>query len=170
MPARRNRPRTVQLLLLVIVVATAAIAFELYRRAGKRADGRIPVAATDVQPVPPGAPPVDPASVLQLPRVLPQTVKEYQEELRAIKRHLLASIPDRPEVYVQVAMIYLDLGQDQKALETWRHVRKLVANVALAHLGIGTILADRGENENAIGPLRKAVELQPGLAIASQLL
>ncbi len=168
--ARRNQTRTTRLLLLLVVVAVALTALGFYWWANEARHGRPRNGAADVQPVPLGAPPVDPIAVLRLPRKLPPTVDGYKTELRFIGKRLLESLPDRPEAHVQMALIWLDLGQDQKALDSWRDVLTLAPTFALAHLGIGTILADRGENDKAIGPLRAAIKLQPALENTYRLL
>ena len=110
-----------------------------------------------------GEPPVDAAAVLRLPRDLPETVEELNEEALAIGRLLVESVPDRPESHAQLAFAHLQLGQERAALTSWQEALARDEKFADAHLGMGVILEEQGENEQAIASYRKAIELNPAL-------
>jgi tetratricopeptide (TPR) repeat protein len=73
------------------------------------------------------------------------------------------SLPERPEAHAQMAFAYLQVGEDQAALESWRKAAEKDEKFADAYLGMGAILKELGENEQAITALRKAIELNPEL-------
>ena len=110
-----------------------------------------------------GAPPVDAATALGLPADPPKTVEELNEEILAVARHLVESLPDEPESHTQMAFAYMEVGQDKKSLESWLEALARDEKYSTAHLGIGAFYAERGENEKAMVSLRRAVELDPGL-------
>jgi tetratricopeptide (TPR) repeat protein len=108
-----------------------------------------------------GEPPVDAAKVLGLPHDPPQTVEGFKEESLATARHLVESLPDRPESYAQMAFAHLQVGQDRAALESWRKALEKDEKYADAYLGMGAILKDLGEDEQATTSFRKTIELNP---------
>lgn len=118
-------------------------------------------AESNEPPMPLGEPAVDAAAVLGLPTQLPQTAEEFHAEALAVGRRLVDSLPDEPEAHAQLAMAYLQVGQDRQALASWRAAVAKDERFSQAHLGLGTILADLGETDQAIRALRKAVDLAP---------
>lgn len=120
-------------------------------------------AALSEPPIPLGEPPVDASVVLRLPAPLPRTAEEFGEEALAVGQRLVESLPDESEAHAQLAMAYLQVGQDRAALASWRAAVARDERFSQGHLGIGTILADQGETDQAIAALRKAIELDPEL-------
>ncbi len=110
-----------------------------------------------------GEPPLDAATVLRLPSAPPKSVEELNEEILAVARHLVESLPNEPESHTQMAFACMEVGQDKKSLESWLEALARNEKYSTAHLGIGAFYAERGENEKAIVSLRRAVELDPDL-------
>ena len=110
-----------------------------------------------------GEPPVDAAAVLRLPGALPGTVEQLNSEVLAIARLLVASLPERPESHAQAAYAHLQLGQEREALRCWQDALARDGNFADAHLGIGVLLEEQGDNEQAIASYRRAIALNPSL-------
>lgn len=79
---------------------------------------------------------------------------------------VLASNPDHPEALRLEAGILSLRGQHAQAIKTMQQAVAQRADDALYHNTLGTVLADAGEFDGAIAALRRATELQPGLATA----
>ncbi|MHB8898544.1 MAG: tetratricopeptide repeat protein [Thermoguttaceae bacterium] len=158
------RRRMTWLAAVAILCLTAATAsyFVFFRESGDAAGlGIATPAALPVRPL--GEPPVDASGVLQLPPDAPMTVEQLNEEILAVGRHLVESLPDEPESHTQMAFACMEVGQDQKSLESWLEALAKDENYATGHLGIGAYYAERGENEKAVASLRRAIELDPQL-------
>ena len=79
---------------------------------------------------------------------------------------VLASNPDHPEALRLEAGILSLRGQHAQAIKTLQRAVAQRGDDALYHNTLGTVLADAGDFDGAIVALRRAAELQPGLATA----
>ncbi len=120
----------------------------------------------DVHRLPPGDPPLDAAGVLGLSPQLPQTVPEINEEILAVGKLVVTTLPQRPEAHAQMAVAHLQVGQDRAALESWQRALEQNPSFAEGHLGMGVLLKEFGEDEAAIESMSKAVEVNPELESA----
>lgn len=107
-----------------------------------------------------GEPPVDAPTVLGVPAHLPQTTEQFNEELLAIGRCLVKSLPNETEAQCQMALIYSEIGRIQEVLESWKQALALNEAYPAAYLGIAAVYAEQGENDQAIVALRRALELE----------
>ncbi|TVS09488.1 MAG: tetratricopeptide repeat protein [Planctomycetaceae bacterium] len=113
--------------------------------------------------LPPGDPPLDAAAVLGLNPQVPQTVSEINEEILAVGKLVMTTLPQRPEAYAQMAVAHLQVGQERAALESWQRALEQNPSFAEGHLGMGVLLKEFGEDEAAIASLSKAIEVNPEL-------
>ncbi len=113
--------------------------------------------------LPPGDPPLDAAAVLSLNPELPQTVAEINQEILAVGNLVVTTLPQRPEAHAQMAVAYLQVGQERAALESWQQALAQNASFAEGHLGMGVLLKEFGEDEAAIASLSRSIEVNPKL-------
>jgi tetratricopeptide (TPR) repeat protein len=116
--------------------------------------------------LPPGAPPLDAAAVLGLNPQVPQIVSEINEEILAVGKRVVTTLPQRPEAHAQMAVAHLQIGQDRAALESWQRALEQNPSFAEGHLAVGVLLKEFGEDEAAIASLSKAIEVNPELESA----
>lgn len=94
--------------------------------------------------------------------------KEHRksEAIAALKR-ALEKAPAFAEVYWALALLYNERGDGyDKAIATAEEGLQLAGQSGYGHFVLGFVLCSRGDNENAKTALRKAIELDPGLAHA----
>ena len=68
--------------------------------------------------------------------------------------------------YINLANLYLNLGNNNKAEELYRKVLKIKKNSELGHLNLGTLLIDNGKFKEAKKLLQKVIEINPKSAYA----
>lgn len=160
-PQPRGRFRMVWMA-AVIGVAVAAILTYLTWDAPQDLVSELEVLG-DGPRLPPGDPPLDAAAVLGLNPQVPQTVAEINQEILAVGKLVVTTLPQRPEAHAQMAVAYLQVGQERAALESWQQALAQNASFAEGHLGMGVLLKEFGEDEAAIASLSKAIEVNSEL-------
>jgi tetratricopeptide (TPR) repeat protein len=119
---------------------------------------------------PPGKPPIDAAVALHLSAELPQTAEELNEELLVVGRQLVESLPNEAEAHSQMAFAYAEVGQHDKAIESWECALAQDETYSPAQLAIAVLEAERGQNDEAVTALRRVIVLDPESEEAYQLL
>ena len=94
--------------------------------------------------------------------------KEHRKsEAIAAFKHALEKAPAFAEVYWALALLYNERGDGYaKAIAMAEKGLQLAGQSGYGHFVLGFVLCSRGDNENAKTALRKAIELDPGLAHA----
>lgn len=87
-------------------------------------------------------------------------------------RQALALDPKRPEIYYLMAAVVYEKRDAQGAIELLRKAlaQPMYLNPEHAHLALGRIYLDQAQVDEALGEFRKAVDLQPELALAQNAL
>ena len=79
----------------------------------------------------------------------------------ALCDEVLAAQPDHPDALYLSAQIYRTAGALEEAEDLYRRVCQLVSDQSVAWSGLGAVLFDRLEFEQAKSPLLKAIRLDP---------
>jgi tetratricopeptide (TPR) repeat protein len=70
--------------------------------------------------------------------------------------------PDNAEAHNSLGLVYVQTGQDEKAIAAFRQAIKLRPDYADAHQNLGAVLTT-SDTEEAVRELEMAIKLQPGL-------
>ncbi len=97
-------------------------------------------------------------------------LKQYDEAVEAYNRAILLK-PEDPFFYQSVARIYLDSGQAEMAEESYRKAANLTADTnpkeaATNYYNMGVIHINGGRNTKAMEAMKKALEIDPDMALA----
>jgi tetratricopeptide (TPR) repeat protein len=79
---------------------------------------------------------------------------------------LLEVEPDRADLHDNAALIYLSLGESEKAIAHLSESLRINPHVAAAHYNLGTALIASGRLDEALTRLRRALEIQPDYVLA----
>jgi tetratricopeptide (TPR) repeat protein len=74
--------------------------------------------------------------------------------------------PDRADLHDNAALIYLWLGESDRAIAHLRESVRIKPNFAPARYNLGTALIAGGRLEEALTQLRRALEIQPDYVLA----
>lgn len=91
-------------------------------------------------------------------------------EAEAIFRHILNADPDQGDALHLLALVHKSAGRHAEARALFERVLRLRPDMSDARLNFASFLKARGENDQAASHLRAAVALDPGVALAWQLL
>jgi len=83
-----------------------------------------------------------------------------------ILRRLRRRYPDNPQVYCLLGLLHLHLGNDDLALEAFRHQVQLAPNSPFGHCGMGMAYHSLGRHVEAVSALRRAVRIDPDFWLA----
>jgi len=91
-------------------------------------------------------------------------VRKKGERYAALgRKRLEEGRPDDCRSLLDLASQEQELGHHERAIDLWvRHIDRFPED-ASAYLGLGVSLSAIGSHEGALGPLKKAMELDPGL-------
>jgi tetratricopeptide (TPR) repeat protein len=83
----------------------------------------------------------------------PETVRAYQRSIDLYRRALTMARQSAPDVYQQLAKLYLRVGQSQQGLEAAQQARQLAPNDPAVHRTLAGILLDAGRDQDALAAM-----------------
>lgn len=115
-----------------------------------------------------------PAAVQIVGDLLAEGLARYRAgklaEAKAIYHHILNADPDRTDALHLLALVHKSVESHAEARALFERVLRLRPEMSDARLNFASFLKARGENDHAAVHLRIALTLDPGLALAWQLL
>ena len=91
--------------------------------------------------------------------------KSRPETIRGLEM-ILRVEPDNRALHDNVALLYQEAGDPDRALAHFAESLRIVPDSATAHYNLGTILLAHGRSSESIEHFQKAVEIEPGYVIA----
>ena len=83
----------------------------------------------------------------------PEAAQEFQAELQ--------NVPDHAQALLYLADSNIKLNQQDAALPLLRKAIQIKSNIAMAHLDLGIIYADKGQHAEALRELKLAAKINP---------
>jgi tetratricopeptide (TPR) repeat protein len=91
----------------------------------------------------------------------PATVEAANQEMRQLAQKVLGDFPNQPRALEIPARLYMRLGQTAKAAEYWKQCLALDAGCSRAYYDLATIAAKKGDRQEAVSLMRKALAIAP---------
>jgi tetratricopeptide (TPR) repeat protein len=93
---------------------------------------------------------------------------KLQEAIEEFKQVVTLAIKDEPKIlaYYNMGNAYVDLGQYDKAIESYQQAIKLKSNLSKPHNNLGLAYAAAGRLADAVAEFKQAVQLRPEYAEA----
>jgi tetratricopeptide (TPR) repeat protein len=87
----------------------------------------------------------------------PESLNAYRRSAELFQRALTMARAPAPEVYLQLAKLYLRLGQSQQAVDAAQRARELSPNDPAAYRTLAGVLLDAGRDEDAANAMAAGV-------------